>query len=449
MPRVNAMLKQHILVRTIEKICIVSFIAIVALMPIHAFISTWGGTQIGPLLVWKSWKEILLLALVPLAVAYFFARPELFKIIWSRLFNKLIALYVVLHLLLTIVAQASNQAVIAGLLINLRFFAIFILAQALVVSGHPWVEKIKKTLPTWLLWIAIGLSALAILQVTIIPKDFLAQFGYNKDTTIAPFLLLDDNQDALRAFATMRGPNTLGAYLLIPLAFALYFVAKRQQLALASTALSLGFIALILTGSRSAWIGFAAMLVALALAMLPRPTVKKWLKIGTIPAIIVGTLLLWASINIPVLRLAIFHSSPGDPHLLEGSTENHWVATAQGITAVIANPLGTGPGTAGPASFYDNEGQVVLSENYYVQIGQEIGIIGMALFLIINILVAANLFRQKATMPHLLFASFIGLSIINIFLHGWADDPTALTWWGIAGLFIADLASSRHNKKQQ
>ena len=41
---------------------------IVALMPVHAFVSTWLGTMIGPLLVWKSWKEILLAAIIPVVV---------------------------------------------------------------------------------------------------------------------------------------------------------------------------------------------------------------------------------------------------------------------------------------------------------------------------------------------------------------------------------------------
>ena len=37
---------------------------IVLLMPVHAFLSTWLGSSIGPLWLFKSWKEIVLGALL-------------------------------------------------------------------------------------------------------------------------------------------------------------------------------------------------------------------------------------------------------------------------------------------------------------------------------------------------------------------------------------------------
>lgn len=422
----------------LTRLLIISSAAILVLLPVHAFLSTWLGTVIGPLLVWKSWKEIVLALLVPAVVGLCFLRPDIAKKVWARPINKLIAAYVVLHLGLTIFAQASNDAVLAGLLINLRFLAIFVLIQVAVASEHPWIERLKSWIPAWLLWTMAVLSVLAILQVTIAPKDFLDGFGYDKDTTISPVTLVDDNPDALRAFATMRGPNTLGAYLILPLMVALYFVIRRQQLVLASTAGLLGLAALFLTGSRSAWIGFVVAVLTFGVLFLPRAQLIQWVKVGAIPALALVGILLWAAINIAPVRLAVFHSSPGDPHLLEGSTQKHWEATTDGLAYIATHPLGTGPGSAGPASFYNSEGNPIISENYFVQVGQEVGILGLLLFLIICFVVAKVLYHRRDALAQLLLASFMGLTIINIFLHGWADDPTAMTWWALAGLYMTD-----------
>lgn len=429
----------------LDSFFIVIFVGILVLLPVHAFLSTWLGTSIGPLLVWKSWKEILLLALVPLAVAYWFARPDVAKAIWSRLVNKLVAAYAALHLLIALLSQVTANALIAGLLMNLRFFAMFILAQMIVASGHPWIERIKRLVPIWLLWTAIGLSVFALLQVTVLPKDFLAAFGYDKFQTIAPFTLLDDNPNALRAFATMRGPNELGAWLLIPLAFALYFLLKRQRLVLSGSAFTAGLLALIASGSRSAWIGFIVLVVVMGLFMVPRPKLKRWLKLGAAPVILLLAVFLWAAVTVPALRLAVFHSSPGDPSLFEGSTDTHWQATARGAQELLTHPFGQGPGSAGPASYYGATPNI--SENYFVQIGQEVGWLGLALFVAISVLVVRGLYRSGAIEGRLLLASFSGISVICLFLHGWADDPTAMTWWGLAGLYISAKAPEKKGKR--
>jgi len=424
-----------------ERVLIVSFVAIIVLLPLHAFLSTWGGTAIGPLLVWKSWKEIVLALLVPVVTVYVLLRRDIARLLWSRWFNKLIIAYVLLHIVLAFFSRASADAVVAGLLMNLRFLAMLTLGQLIAASGHPWVIKLKAWLGPWLLWVMFGLSIFAVLQVTVLPKDFFAWFGYNKDATIAPVTLVDNNPNVLRAFATMRGPNTLGAYLVIPLAFSLYYLAKRRRVVLAGTATILGVIALVLTDSRSAWLGAGAMVLTMGGLFMPRQMLTTWAKRLVVPVVLIVALLGWAAVNVPALRLAIFHSSPGDPTLTEGSTDAHWAATWQGIKDVVAAPLGTGPGSAGPASFYNTKGGPRLSEDYFVQIGQEVGVLGMLLFLAISFLVAKALWQTKTPAAWLLLASFIGINIINIFLHGWADDPTAMTWWGLAGLIIFESRS--------
>jgi O-antigen ligase len=321
-------------------------------------------------------------------------------------------------------------------MMNLRFLAIFVLVQVIVEAKPKYMQRLQEWAPRWLLWTGIVLGVLAILQVYVLPKDFLAQFGYNKDATISPYILVDQNPNALRAFATMRGPNTLGAYLLMPVAAALYLLYKKRKGIVAYAAAVLGVVAIYLTGSRSAWLGLLATIVVLGVMLLPRAQALKWAKRLIIPIIVLVLLVGWAAVMIPSVRLAIFHSSPGDSSLNEGSNNKHWEATVIAISDVVRHPVGSGPGSAGPASFYNNSG-TNLSENYYVQIAQEVGLIGLGLFVAINVLVVRNVVRRSGFLPSLLVASFAGISLINIFLHGWADDPTALTWWALAGLYMA------------
>jgi hypothetical protein len=408
---------------------------VVALMPVHAFLSTWLGTMLGPLLVWKSWKEILLAAIIPAVVLYCILHPDVARVVWGRAVNKLIGLYVLLHLLLGSVSAVSAEAVLAGMMMNLRFLAIFVLVQVIVEAKPKYLEQLKAAIPAWLLWVGLGLGVLAILQVYVLPQDFLVPFGYDKDATISPYLLVDENPNALRAFATMRGPNTLGAYLLIPIAAALYMAYTKRRNVLAWVATILGFAAVYLTGSRSAWLGLLTTVVVLALLVVPRHHVVFWAKRLIVPAIVLVALVGWAALNVPSVRLAIFHSSPGDSSLTEGSSDKHWEATAQGVTDVVRHPWGSGPGSAGPASFYNSTG-TNLSENYYIQIAQEVGLIGLGLFIAINVLVIRSIARRSGILPAALVASFAGIALINLLLHGWADDPLSLTWWALAGLYM-------------
>jgi O-antigen ligase len=92
---------------------------------------------------------------------------------------------------------------------------------------------------------------------------------------------------------------------------------------------------------------------------------------------------------------------------------------------------------AGPASFYNQNGGPKVPENYFVQLAQELGFIGAALFIGITCMIAYQLWRRRQQpMAQVLLASLVGITVVNFFLHGWADDPTSMTWWGILGLYL-------------
>src|SRR5215216_5352542 len=85
------------------------WLAIIAFIPFHAFISTWGGSVTGDILVWKSWKEIGLCIAMPIAVYVLHKRHRLRGFANDKLCI-LVAAYVALHLLLWVIVRPDTQA---------------------------------------------------------------------------------------------------------------------------------------------------------------------------------------------------------------------------------------------------------------------------------------------------------------------------------------------------
>lgn len=342
---------------------------------------------------------------------------------------------VVLVTVVVNLGERTVQSVLAGVVMDLRYLLIFILAYLGMrfytgVQKRPHGVDIQK----FLVWVGVGLGILGLLQVYVLPLDFLSAFGYDKATTIAPYTLIDDNIHAPRAFATTSGPNDYGAFLLLPLLVSLLMLRKSKWYGLASVIILAG---LFVSSSRSAWLGTLVALAAFGMFMLEPQSLKTRRKViaGAAAAIAGVGLMIFLSINVPAVRLQVFHSSPHDATLSEGSTAAHWSSTMSGIERVVKDPVGCGAGCAGPASFYGNQPKI--SENYFVQIAEEFGVVGLAAWLLIAFLVMKKLWQRRADdSAKLLLASFIGLSVIGLWLHVWADDPVSLTWWLLAGAFL-------------
>src|SRR6185295_13461878 len=100
--------------------------------------------------------------------------------------------------------------------------------------------------------------------------------------------------------------------------------------------------------------------------------------------------------------------------------------------SILKHPLGGGPGTAGPASYRNNH-PARIAENYFIQVGQEVGIIGLILFLAINIYVAKLLWdNRQSDLAIIALAALVGLSIVNLLSHAWSDDTLSYIYWGLA-----------------
>jgi len=196
-------------------------------------------------------------------------------------------------------------------------------------------------------------------------------------------------------------------------------------------------VVLFFTFSRSAWVG-AALSIGVILFVAIKTRAARRAALCIIAGLIVvgaGMTALWS--HTPRYQNFIFHTQTGSP-IEQTSNEDHLKALKENAENLERQPLGRGPGTAGPASVYNTERPPRLAENYFIQIAQEVGWLGLTLFLLINIGVGYLLWLRRADPLALsLFASLIGLTFINLLSHAWTDDTLAYVWWGLAGVAMA------------
>lgn len=406
-------------------------------MPFHAFLTVWGSSIFGHYITLRLWKEVLLVICI-LGVLYLIATDHKIRThTLSRRLVWLILLYMLLNVVWGLLAlnqhDVSLKALGYGLIINLRFLAFFLVTWAVALR----MSRLRSHWQWMVYWPAMGVAAFGLLQIFVLPHDFLRHFGYGA-LTIPPFETINNNQHYIRIASTLRGANPLGAYLIIPISLLTVLLLSKKR----RTWLQAGFLAellvvLFFTFSRSAWIGAALSVgVILFFSVHTRPARRVTV------AVIAGLLIVAAGLTAifqhnPRYQNFVFHTQTNSP-ISETSNDGHLAALEHGARDLERQPLGHGPGTAGPASVYNTERQPRIAENYFIQITQETGWLGLTLFLLINIGVGYLLWLRRADPLALsLFASLIGLTFINLLSHAWTDDTLAYVWWGLAGIAMA------------
>ncbi len=411
---------------------------ILVLLPFNAFLTIILSAFAGHYDLLRLWKEMVLLALTPVAGMIFYKTPKLRQEIKRDWLFWCLGSFIVLHIALGLVALARGQvntyALGFSLIVNLRFLLIFCLAYV-AATRSSWLRSHWEQL---LLWPAVAVIGFGLLQTFVLPVNFLQSFGYNQ-STIAPYETVDQKLDYVRVQSTLRGANPLGAYLVLAITAIVVLLLKSkrdQRQIMGTTALSAGLIVLVSTYSRSAYVGMAlAALMAILLVVHGR---KAKLRLAYVLAglAIVGAVALVTMRNNDQFQNAFFHTDETSKSS-RSSNDQHASAFKSGVKDIIHEPFGRGPGTAGPASVHNNA-PARIAESYYLQIGQETGLLGMALFIAIIIMVGRRLYALRSDpLARTLLASLVGLSFVNLTLHAWTDDTLALIWWGLAGIALA------------
>jgi len=413
---------------------------VLVLVPFHAFLTVWGSKFVGHYTLLRLWDDAALLLLLGIATIWLVKDEEIREWFAGSLLVRLIVGYAGLSLLLSLVSLAKGdvapKALAYGLLINLRFLGWF-LVVLLTAQRSPLLARLW---PKLVLVPAAVVVLFAGLQSTALPHNFLAHFGYDKNATIAPVETINHNASYIRVQSTLRGANPLGAYLVLILSVlgTSFFWGKRKVVCGVFGVVAL--FALYASGSRSAWIGSVLSLLVVGWLQLKNHRQRIYFGGASLALLVVlvgGYLLLKSNTRV---QNELLHTQTHSASKVS-SNAAHASAFKNGINDVVHQPFGSGPGTAGPASQYNTGHPVRIAENYYVQIAQETGWIGLALFVGIVVLVAQELYGRikESRLALALFAALIGISFVNLLSHAWTDDTLAYLWWGLAGIALGSV----------
>ena len=420
---------------------------IIVLVPFHGFLTVWLSSIFGHYTLLRLWKEFLLVIILLIGCYFLFLDKSIRKVLFKDRLVLLIILFLAIQLIWGIFSylnkDVSKKALFYGLLINSRYFIFFGLGLIISLKNN----KLKDNLVKIILYPSLVVILFGLMQIFVLPHNFLSHFGYSSKT-ILPFETINSNSKYVRIISTLRGANPLGAYLIVPISLLIsLFMTKNKKIRIGLLIL-LGLIVLFFSFSRSAMLGLAVSACIIIFYSFKSKALRRNIFIlGLVLVLIlgVGTYLFR---NNHHLQNFLYHTQ-SNSKIKTSSDQAHFNALYSGLKEIAKEPLGRGPGTSGPASIYNNH-HARIPENYFIQIGEETGIIGLLVYLAITAMVAYRLYKNRSNYFSLfLLASLIGISVVNMFLFAWSDDTLSYLWWGICGIQFASFYKAKIPKYKQ
>lgn len=423
---------------------------LIVLLPFHALLVTVltkaiTGPGHAPMSALAVWKEGLLGLVLMIAVMEIVQKKNYKKI---DVLDVLILCLLGLSLIVSFLTHGSLKSFVLG------FRYDFIpLITFLILRRVPWSEKFKKSAMNLLLIVGSIIAAYGLLTL-ILPDSFFRLLGYSDlhslyvpGGPIAAFQNIGGS--ALRRMqSTFSGPNQMGLWMLVSLGVGVVRLKTQdsgtRKIILVSCVLCL--IAILLSFSRAAWIGA----VVIGVTGFRLQASGKW------------KILLPVACGLCLVAFLFF------PNIIlrAASSRDHLAKPLEAIHIMIQHPLGLGLGTAGPASNRTSDACVsleegadaswatahpqlcvfvgdeqvqpidrtcncpLLPENAYLQIGVELGWIGMILFIMLIVLVI------RLT-PYPLRFTLLAVATAGLFLHVFEDSALSYTLW----ILIASVLS--------
>jgi|YelNatPaOPRAMG01_1025707.scaffolds.fasta_scaffold00815_26 putative inorganic carbon (HCO3(-)) transporter len=313
-----------------------------------------------------------------------------------------------------------------GFLSLLSYYSLFLLAQDFL-SKHKW----RRIALSVILFSGLLVSLYGILQafsIEILPRDFI-------------------RADWTSSFSTIGNPIFLGSYLLLLIPIPLYFLPKSKPWKkLALIFLSLFFaVALVLTGSRGAWIGLAALFLFWLFTEKNR---KLYYLVFSILLILLIFLFLTTSftrINLWERLKAAFNFVP------QNTLINRLYIWKRALPAILQHPIfGWGPdsfGVAFPQFTYEeslklfNTGYAYVDKahNDLIQIAVTLGISGLLAYLAFLVRLFSLAYPHRNSDPLLkytlpgLFGYLVSLEL------SFSVVSVAPLFWVLAGISIGGL----------
>lgn len=474
---------------------------LLALLPFHNLFRAYTAQAPWKFVrLWDYWQQgLLLLILVAMfwqLRSKFLALPKgsgrnPIKNLWQNLLlhEKILTLFGVLGLIYVWVAPKLVVGV-SGLVEDYACFGVYLVARQVGQSrrvGQNFVNTSQKILGG-LAWVVAAGGIVAV--VTIIQylitgtAAWLIWTGYavgtpDFNTLTANYLYgTVDTKPVYRAVSTLMNPLLLSFYAVTvsSLALALFVFWRKLSHKLWTLAVAAGLLnALLLSYTRSAWIGAAlavAALIALALLKRLRPAPgKNLLLYGLIIAAVVACdFIPWNSLPLPFVS---GDNGLGQAGGVFGSISSYTSATLKGRDGtsdyhvkslldigvnqlLLKHPLGAGLGMEGTvANHYIADGTIKNPlpwvESYYFVIAGQLGVLGLLLFLALLATTVWDLLQQwrRASLSSQMWqtalsvaglTTLLGVGVASITLPNWSDSAISWTLWAIIGLAFSPAA---------
>lgn len=406
---------------------------LVVVLPVQQLLLGWLyrlGVSVQILSVTRFWKEFVIAILALRVLKERVGRRDLLDTL-ALLLVAITALYVVLPIgppMYIRTVAARSEAAFLVLLIIVRhlgwpkesydrlerttsFMACVLAAFAV------WNAFDPESFGRWIAGTGLHQYRRAVLGVFEQPVLF-----YSGDP-FAPFL---------RAGSLFLSPNVLAFYTLIPIAMVLGRLvtgkARWWHLFVGATAMATVFLTL----TRSAMAAIPLMVVLALAAGYSR---------GRVAMAMVATLVVVWPLTI-ALNVGPRIGSAFDPN--EPSTQSHVERLRQSTELIAANPFGTGLGTSGAASRRFRVAGLT-SESWYLQVGTELGVFPMVLYVLIVAAALRGLWvrsRDRDGPAIVGLCALAGIAAGGIVLPNLDEAAVAWPLWILVGLALGPALAS-------
>jgi O-antigen ligase len=413
-------------------------------VPFHALLTAWLASHFGHFDAIRLWKEVLLALLATLAGVMLVRHPSLRRELFQHRFAQaclVFILYCVLMFVAGILARTvAWPAAVYGLIIDIRGF-VFLLVM--LVAAH--LAPLPLNRRRWILIPALMVIGFGLLQLTVLPADVLKHVGYGPGTLPA-FQAVDNKPSVPRIQSTLRGPNPLGTYLVpILLSFLAVGWANKKWRTYSMLAFVAGTIVVLGTYSRSALLGLLLGLSCFGYWSLKRSQAKRLFIISGAALLIIAGGLVWGLRNNDTFQNFVFHTNEQSTSVTSSNAQ-HSSALKSAISDIVHHPLGRGVGSAGPASFRNRGHEARIAENFYLQIGQETGVIGIILFLgVLGAILRALWSKRSDIQVRAVLAGFVAILSINLVSHAWADDTLVYISFALLAFVLIKTSTKSEN----
>lgn len=444
---------------------LVALRALLILLPLHSGVYLFARNVLltDPSLIslGVAWKEAIIAGLVIFALRRWSGRrgqPDLLNAVALLMLGA-----IALHAVADVASGSSPVDVAFGARQLAEWIVLFLAVRSLRPSVDWFLGTARRAAP-----IVACVALFGIIQPPLGAGFYDHFFHAPGELLHSAYQAVTGNATRFRAVGSFIAPNEFGLGMVILtsalIAPLLATVQRRRGVLAVGTLLTVCFVSLLLSYSRSAWLG-AGVGSLVTVVVFHRPLVNMWrgrtilrlsrfrLALGVGAVATAGFLFF---ILIGGLSVVAFTLSGH-----EASAAGRGASLARGVEATISNPGGMSLGSAGPTALA-RTGRAVLTENWYLLYGIQLGLVSAGILVGLlaiaiwrtyraaALLVASGARPAIAEAPHYpvwvalgamvaLIGALVGAFVIPALL----DLPASLTLWTVVAAVIGWTAPKR------